>query len=159
MSVWKLAGAAGVVACLMAGSAAAEEQTLRFRMVVAPTEVVYSEIANVPGHSVGAGEAVGIAVFEDGRIAFKNFVISTDGSSDAGSYRGYSTYTFQNGDSLNLKFTGGWTAEGEKGDYEVLSGTGAFEGATGTGHFESIDEAWEGANLLEGSFTLDVPAM
>ena len=42
-------------------------------------------------------------------------------------YTGYSTYTFQDGDSLTLKFTGGWGQERNGGDYEVLSGTGVFK--------------------------------
>ena len=160
MEASKLAGAAGLVACLAAGSAAAEEQTLRFRLVVSFTGVAMSENPGVPGHMVGAGEAVGVAVFEDGRIAFKNFVISTDETEEARRASGYSTYTFENGDSLNLKFSYNWTAaEGGKGEYELLSGTGAYKGATGTGHFEDVEEPWgPGTDLLEGSFTLDVPA-
>ena len=84
MSTWTLAGAAGVAACLMAGSAIAEEQTLRFRLVVMSTDVAFTENPTLPGHSVGAGEAMGVAVFEDGRIAYKNFVVSMDGSEEEG---------------------------------------------------------------------------
>jgi hypothetical protein len=159
MKACKLAGAAGLAACLAAGSAVADEQTLRFRMVVSFTNVSFAENPGVAGHSVGAGRAVGIAVLEDGRIAFKDFVVAVDGTEEKSTYSGYSTYTFQNGDSLNLRFTGGWSPEGNIGDYQVLGGTGAFEGATGTGHFEAVDAAWEKASLYEGSFTLDVPSM
>ena len=159
MKASKLTGAAGLVACLAAGSAAAEEQTLRFRLVVSFTGVAMSENPGAPGSMVGAGQAVGVAVFEDGRIAFKNFVISLDETEGAGSASGYSTYTFENGDSLNLKFTYDYTTEGGKGEYVLLSGTGAYEGATGTGHFEAAKEPWGvGTDLLNGSFTLDVPA-
>ena len=78
----------------------------------------------------------------------------SDGSDEEGSYSGYSTYTFQDGDSLTLKFTGGWSAEGDGGDYEVLSGTGVFKGASGTGRFDAVEEPWDDANLFDGSFTL-----
>jgi hypothetical protein len=159
MKASKLAGAAGLVACLAAGSAAAEEQTLRFRLVVSLTDVAFTEFAAAPGAMIGAGEAVGVAIFEDGRIAFKNFVVSIDETEAAGSARGYSTYTFENGDSLTLSFTNDWTAEGSSGDYVLLSGTGAYEGAKGTGHFEAVEDPWENAEMFEGSFTLDVPAM
>ena len=110
MKASKLAGAAGLAACLVVGPAVAEEQILRFRLVVSYTGVAMSENPGVPGHMVGAGEAVGVAVFEDGRIAFKNFVISMDETGEARRASGYSTYTFENGDSLNLKFTYTWTA-------------------------------------------------
>ena len=136
MKASKLAGAAGIFACLAVGPAAAEEQTLRFRLVVSLTNVAFAENPNAPGHSVGAGRAVGVAVFEDGRIAFKDFVIANDGTEEAGTASGYSTYTFENGDSLTARFTFEWSPTGAAGDYQVLSGTGAFEGATGTGHFE-----------------------
>ena len=93
------------------------------------------------------------------RHRIKDFVIAEDGTEEAGTASGYSTYTFENGDSLTARFTFEWSPTGAAGDYQVLSGTGAFEGATGTGHFEGAQEAWKDADLLEGSFTLDVPAM
>jgi hypothetical protein len=143
---------------LAGGAVSAEEQTLRFKLVVSMTNTAEMELASVPDRSLAANEAVGVAYFEDGRVAFKQFVISSVGGDKDGSILGLSTYTFENGDALILKFTGGWTTEGLGGDYEVLSGTGAFEGATGTGRFDTIEDAWDDADLLEGSFTLDVPA-
>src|SRR4051812_38458247 len=83
-------------------------------------------------------EYTGVALFEDGRIATKKFVDVSDETADSGAFRGYSTYTFQNGDSLTLSYTGGWDANGAKGAYKVVSGTGAFSGATGTGEFKSV---------------------
>ncbi len=154
MSVWKIAGAATIVACLAAGSVAAEEQTLKFRLLTKKISGDVLQVANVEGRSVGAGQYVGVAVFEDGRIAYKEFVSMTDAGKAEGSYSGYSTYTFQNGDSLTLKFIGGWGEKRNGGDYEVLSGTGAFKGASGTGRFDALKEPWDGASLFEGSFTL-----
>jgi len=154
MSIWKIAGAATVVACMAAGSVAAEEQTLNFRLLTKKISGAVLQVANVEGRSVGAGEYVGVAVFEDGRIAYKEFVSMLDAGKAEGSFSGYSTYTFQNGDSLTLKFIGGWGQKRNGGDYEVLSGTGAFKGASGIGRFDALKEPWEGASLYEGSFTL-----
>jgi len=154
MSKWKIASAAVAAACLAAGSVAAEEQTLKFRLLTKKVSGAVMEVANVDGRTVGAGEYVGVAVFEDGRIAYKEFVSMMDAGKAEGSYSGYSTYTFQNGDSLTLKFIGGWGQKRNGGDYEVLSGTGAFKGASGTGRFDALKEPWDGANLYEGSFTL-----
>jgi hypothetical protein len=131
----------------------AEEQILRFKLVVqligAP-----SEFPEIGGHKVSAGEYMGVATFEDGRIAYKRFVDVSDDTADAGTFKGYSTYTFQNGDALTLSYTGGWDANGLKGDYKVISGTGKFDSATGTGSFKGVDEPWDEANLLEGEFRL-----
>jgi hypothetical protein len=157
MAMWKIASAAAVLARLTAGPVAAEQQTLKFRLVTKQVSGDTLQVANVEGRSVGAGRYVGVAVFEDGRIAYKDFVAMNDGDANQGTYIGYSTYTFQDGDSLTLKFTGGWGADGDRGDYVVLSGTGAFKGASGTGHFEAAKEPWEGADLYDGSFTLTVP--
>ena len=157
MALSKALLAALTAASLSAGAAAAEQQTLRFKLVVSMTSDTELELASLPDRALNANEAVGVAYFEDGRIAFKQFVISSAGGVEDGSMVGLSTYTFQNGDSLTLKFTGGWTPSGLGGDYTVLSGTGAFEGATGTGRFDGLDDAWDDADLLEGSFTLEVP--
>lgn len=157
MSNWKIASAATVAACLLAGSVAAEEQTLNFRLVTTKVSGAVLPVANVEGRSISAGDYVGFAVFDDGRIAYKEFVMMMDAAKTEGGYSGYSTYTFQNGDSLTLKFVGGWGEKRNGGDYEVLSGTGVFKGATGTGRFDAIKENWEGASLHEGSFTLTLP--
>lgn len=157
MCMWKIASAAAVAACLAVGSVAAEEQTLNFRLVTKKISGAVMQVANVEGRTVSAGDYAGVAVFEDGRIAYKEFVLMMDAAKAEGSYSGYSTYTFQNGDSLTLKFTGGWDEKRDGGDYEVLLGVGAFKGASGTGSFDALKEPWAGANLYEGTFKLTLP--
>ena len=138
-----------------AGAAGAAEQTLRFKLVtnMQPTGAA-PVLPEVGGHKVTVGEYTGVAVFEDGRIAHKQFIDVSDDTAELGEFKGYSTYTFQNGDLLTLSYTGGWNASGAAGDYKVVAGTGAFAGATGTGHFEAADEKWEKAMLWDGSFKL-----
>lgn len=139
---------------LSCGAAAqAEEKILKFRLVVQPIKEPI-DLPEIGGHKLSAGEYMGVAVFEDGRIAYKRFVEQDDDITDSGSFKGYSTYTFQNGDSLTLSYVGGWDANGPKGDYKLISGTGAYEGATGTGSFKAVAEPWEEATLLEGEFRL-----
>ncbi len=157
MHGWKIASSALIAGSLISGSVSAGEQTLEFRLVTKRLSGSYMDVANVAGRTLGAGQYAGVAIFKDGRIAYKNFVSTMDGTDKKGSYNGYSTYTFQNGDALTLKFTGGWSPEGDGGNYEVLSGSGAFKGASGTGRFDAMKEPWEGANLYKGSFTISVP--
>lgn len=137
--------------------AAAAEVTLKFQLVITDTSATLLPVANVDGRTIGAHDAVGVAVFEDGRLAFKRFVYTDDGTEAAGTISGYSTYTFENGDSLTASFVADWGASGLGGTYDVLSGTGAYKGATGTGTFGTTTFPWEGANLLDGTFTLEVP--
>ena len=152
-STTTLLAAAFVAGSGFAAPVAAEEQTLRFKLVIQQVGEP-SDLPEIGGHKVTVGEYMGVATFDDGRIAHKRFVDVSDDTADAGSFKGYSTYTFQNGDSLTLGYTGGWDANGLKGDYQLISGTGSFEGATGTGSFKGVDEPWDEANLLEGEFRL-----
>lgn len=138
-----------IVSVLMIGSVAAQEETLKGRLITRMISATFVDAPGVEGRSVGAGQYAGIAVFEDGRLADKQFVLNMDDRGAEGSYGGYSTYTFQNGDTLTLKFTGGWGPDGEGGDYEVLSGTGAYKGATGAGRFDAVEAPWEKANLYD----------
>jgi hypothetical protein len=140
-----------------ASIAAAGDVSLKFRLVVTDRTSTLLPVANVEGRTVGAHDAVGVAVFDDGRIAFKRFVYTDDGMEEEGTIHGYSTYEFENGDSLTAKFDGGWSAAGFEGAYEVLSGTGAYDGATGTGTFGTTTFPWEDATLFDGTFTLQVP--
>ena len=148
-----LAATSGLVLLTHTAPAAAEEQTLRFKLVTQQVGAP-SALPEIGGHKVSVGENMGVATFEDGRIAHKRFVDVSDDTAQAGTFKGYSTYTFQAGDSLTLSYTGGWDDKGAKGVYQVISGTGAYEGATGTGEFRAVEEPWDEANLFEGSFTL-----
>ena len=50
--------------------------------------------------------AFGVAFFKDGRVAAKEFVVSSDLRKGSGPIRGYSTYTFDDGSSITASFTG-----------------------------------------------------
>ena len=97
---------------LTIASTMAAEETLKFRLIVMTVNETSADAPNIEGHSVSAGTFTGIAVLKDGRITHKEFVDITDNRGAEGSFPGYSTYTFENGDSLSLRYTGGWGAEG-----------------------------------------------
>jgi hypothetical protein len=142
---------------LSSGAVLAEEQTLRFKLVITTTRDAPMDLPSITDRSLVASEAVGVAQFEGGRVAFKRFSLATIRGKEDGNWMGLSTYTFENGDALNLQFSGSWSPEGSQVEYTLLSGEGAFEGATGTGELAGIVTAWKDALLFEGSFTLQVP--
>ena len=154
MTAPRFVGLLALVSILTTGSVAAEEETLKFRLIITTISGNFFDAPDIEGQSVGTFQKAGVAVFEDGRLAFKQFVVSIDNRGAEGNYAGYSTYTFQKGDSLTLKFTGEWGPKGDGGDYEVLSGTGDYEGATGTGRFDAVKNAWDDALLYDGSITI-----
>jgi hypothetical protein len=153
ISTLLLAATAGLIFFTHTAPTAAAEQTLRFKLVTQQVGVP-SALPEIGGHQVTVGQYMGVATFEDGRIAHKRFVDVSDDTAEAGSFKGYSTYTFDNGDALTLSYTGGWNANGATGTYDVISGTGQFAGATGTGSFTAMDEPWDEALLWDVSLSL-----
>lgn len=136
----------------------AGEHELNYRLVTRGIDVKVEKVAEVEGQMVSTGRYGGTAVFEDGRIANKEFVFAFDFRKGAGPFFGYSTYTFTDGSMLVMRFEG--TLESGKpmrGEYTVLSGSGIYEGATGSGYFEKDSEPWEKANLFNGKLSISTP--
>ena len=140
--------------CLTAGTVVAAEETLTFRLIVRTIDRTAFD-APVEGRNISVSQSAGVAIFEDGRLADKQFVGLVDSAGAEGTYSGYSIYTFLNGDTLTLKYTGGWGADGEVGHYEVLSGTGAYEGASGEGRFVPVDNPWDKASLYDVTINIE----
>ena len=134
--------------------ATAEEQTLKGRLVINQPTGASTALPSFGGHTFNANKYSGVAVFEDGRVAYKQYIESSDDTEAGGDYKGYATYTFQNGDSLTMSYTGGWKGDGFTGQYKVSSGTGAYAGASGTGEFKSVDEPWQDASMADVALKL-----
>jgi hypothetical protein len=98
-----LSGAALIVAT---STALAGEHVLEFKLVTKPIDFKVTEAANIEGQTVASGKLFGVAFFKDGRIAVKDFVNSSDILKGAGSFFGYSTYTFEDGSSITARYTG-----------------------------------------------------
>jgi hypothetical protein len=140
-----------------ASAALAGEQVLEFKLVTKPLDLKATEVANVEGETVMSGKMFGVAFFKDGRVAVKDFVHSADLLKGSGPFYGYSTYTFEDGSSITARYVGSVNDGQTKGDYPILTGTGAYANASGTGGFETVKSAFKGAGLFDGRFVVKTP--
>jgi hypothetical protein len=134
---------------LLVGSnfgAMAADQTLKFKLVT-----FYVSEKDGESHMVGA------TVSPDGTIGTKDFY---NKSGENGASTGHSTYNFRDGSlvaNYSLTSTGTSTGGHMVGKYQIISGTGAYQGATGGG---SIEGDWGDKSPLKGaglySIELDV---
>jgi hypothetical protein len=145
-----------VALVIAASTALAGEQVLEFKLITKPIDVKITEAANVEGQTVMSGKFFGVTVFKDGRIGVKEFVHSADLLKGSGPFYGYSTYTFEDG-SITARYTGLAKDGQSKGEYTILSGTGAYANAKGTGSIESAPNPFKGVNLLDIKLVVRTP--
>jgi hypothetical protein len=131
-----LIGAASLIAASTAPLAG--EQVLEFKLVTKLIDPKIVQAANIDGQTMTTSNAFGVAFFKDGRVAAKDFVVSSDLRKGSGPVRGYSTYTFDDGSSITASFTGEFKEGRAHGVYTILSGTGTYANASGTGSFDGI---------------------
>ena len=66
--------------------ATAEEQTLKGRLVVTQPTGASTALPSIGGHTFNANKYSGVAVFEDGRVAYKQYIESSDDTEAGGDY-------------------------------------------------------------------------
>lgn len=124
------------------------EKTLEFQVVVKYLELRTLDALNIEDQTITQGKGFGVAVFKDGRIGTLDFITVMDKHKSDGTGFGYTTYTFDDG-SITGRFTTTIGPESIHGDYNILSGTGAYAGATGSGTFDSVPNPFTSDRLYK----------
>ena len=130
---------------LLVGSnvmAVAAEQTLKFKLVAFNT-----------GEKNGEYHFLGATVAPDGTIGTKDFSVKEDQN---GKGAGHSTYYFPGGSivtSDSFVDTATQTGGHVVGTIQIVSGTGAYQGATGSGSFEG---GWGDKSPLKNAMLLNI---
>jgi hypothetical protein len=141
---------------LSMAAAHAAEKTLEFQLVTKYLDPRTLDAPNIEDQTITQSKAFGVAVFKDGRIGTKDYILANDKLKGAGTVFGYSTYTFDDG-SITARFTGTFGPQGTHGDYKILSGTGAYAGATGSGTFDSVPNPFKSTGLYKVTLRLVTP--
>ncbi len=147
---------AALVVAIPVAPLAAGETTLEFKLITRTVEQTAFP-APVEGVTVVAVRAAGVGIFADGSISNKEFAFTMHNKGATGEYDGYSGYWFEDGSSLQMSFTGGWSGGPDGGKYTIVSGTGKFEGATGTGEFNGTGSPFKGANMYNVRLEVTTP--
>ena len=125
---------------LLVGSnvvAVAADQTLKFKLV-----------AFYVGEKGGESHFLGATVSANGTLGTKDFY---DKQGENGTSTGHSTYYFPDGSlvaNYSTESKGTQTGGHIVGKYQIVSGTGVYQGATGGG---SIDGDWGDKSPLKGA--------
>lgn len=104
------------------------------------------EAGDVPGHVVGVSDQPGLIIVTKGpnagEVGSRKATVYFDAVKGKGTGTTYAVYTFRDGSTKSYKATGTFApGEGGKGltfegTYEVIGGTGRFEGLKGKGTFK-----------------------
>ncbi|MEE9321464.1 MAG: hypothetical protein V3U76_13520 [Granulosicoccus sp.] len=142
------------------GNLLAAEQTLECRL--------YMDLSTEDASSVSLPKAdvtltsyrrAAYCIFEDGSVVDKQFILVSraEGEAASGSGMGFSVYSFENGDTLSMKFETSWDSNGLKGNYQVLDGTGGYAGASGDGTITGGKSPWETSAIVDIVINVSTP--
>ena len=119
-------------------------------------------VPDAEGHWVGMMVREGVAIYENGELAWAKAVVIFDGTKGAGPFSQYSTTTFQDGSTITgcTKGTSGsgnaeWTGE-------IIHGTGRFQGIKGavtssSKYLPPEKGEVQGKGVGEGTITFTLP--
>lgn len=106
-------------------------------------------ITTQEGQSFRLSKQNGIATCDDGRL-LQVQIMQTELHVDSTIHlSGYGVYSFENGDTLTVRFRGQSVLEETTINYTIIAGSNTYEKATGSGAVRSIDSSWTDTQMFE----------
>ena len=154
-SKWCFLGIVAISAWILGPAAQAEAEELNSRLISTITKVETNKIDDQEGHVVGTFERKGLMVHENGEVANELNRGIFDNVGGVSKWQGYCLQTFKDGSTMMMKHHGtnvkGQIAEAS---FELIKGTGRFEGIKGGGTFTGQDYGSFNYLQFTGTYTL-----
>ncbi len=152
---WILLGILAISAWVLGSASPIQAEELKCRLVSTVTKVDTHKVDDQEGHLVGTLERKGLMLHDNGEVANELNKVIFDRVKDISKWQGYCLQTFQDGSTIMMKHQG----TNEKGkvaeaSFELIKGTGRFEGIKGQGTFTGQDYGSFNYLQFTGTYTL-----
>jgi len=139
-TIWVLFGILVISAWVLGSAVPAQTEEVKWRLISMRTKVDTNKVDDQEGHLVGTLERKGLMLHDNGEVANELNKVIFDYSKDVRKFQGYCLQTFKDGSTIMMKHQG----KNDAGKYidtsfELIKGTGRFEGINGKGTFTGQD--------------------
>jgi hypothetical protein len=125
----------------------APKTTFKWRQAMTLLKIE-GKTSKIADHSIGSAHIAGMAFFEDGKMAMVESVVAFDYLRGVGGHSGYMNYTFDNGVTFTLRFSGK-NAQQQKGNISTED-TGEVEVVRASGPLAQIPGFDKATGSMEG---------
>lgn len=122
----------------------------RWREVLRTVENHEMPIGGLRDRSLATVRQCGTATADNGEVATLDVWLTRERNNEDVSYHGYSRYSYADGSTQVMEFSGRGVAFGRHyGVGTFIEGTGRFAGIAGSASFKALDNAGEGATRVD----------
>lgn len=154
-SMWIFFGILVITAWVLGFASSTQAEDLKCKLISTVTKVDINKVDDQEGHIVGTLERKGLMIHENGEVANELNKVIFDRVKEGSKWQGYCLQTFKDGSTIMMKHQG----TNEKGQivaasFELIKGTGRFEGIKGKGTFTGQDHGSFNYLQFTGTYTL-----
>jgi hypothetical protein len=154
-SMWVLMGILIISAWVLGSASMAQAENLKCRLISMATKVETNKIDDQEGHVMGLYERKGLMLHDNGEVANELNRGVFDNIKGVSKWEGYCIQAFKDGSTMVMKHKG-TNNKGQivEASFELIKGTGRFEGIKGRGTFTGQDHGSFNYLQFTGTYTL-----